>query len=143
MELKPYLRKAQFYETDKMGIIHHSNYIRWFEEARMDFLVKMNFPYSRMEKEGIGIPVLGINCEYKAPVRYEDEILIYPTITYYNGIKMTVQYHILNAATQKLLTIGESKHCFTNMDGRPVNVKKIIPELHELFLAQIEPEILT
>ena len=60
-----YEHLAQYYETDQMGIIHHSNYIRWFEEARTNLLDQMGFGYDQMEKLGIIVPVLEIACLYK------------------------------------------------------------------------------
>ena len=64
--MEPYVHKVQYYETDKMGIVHHSNYIRWMEEARIDFLERMGWPYDRLENEGIISPVIGVDCKYKA-----------------------------------------------------------------------------
>ena len=56
--IKPYSRKANYYETDQMGIIHHSNYIRWFEEARVDFLEQIDFGYNKTVECGIDFVVL-------------------------------------------------------------------------------------
>lgn len=60
-------RKANYYETDQMGIVHHSNYIRWFEEARLEMLRAMGLPYKKMEDNGILIPVLGCFVQLQAP----------------------------------------------------------------------------
>ena len=51
--MKPYLRRVQYYETDMMGVAHHANYIHWMEEARIDFMQQLGFPYKRMEAEGV------------------------------------------------------------------------------------------
>ena len=59
--MKPYKRTVQYYETDMMGITHHANYIHWMEEARVDFMEQMGFPYSRMEAEGVVSPVLELS----------------------------------------------------------------------------------
>ena len=64
MEYRVYEHKTQYYETDQMGIIHHSNYIRWFEEARMDMMEQMGMGYAEMEKRGIISPVLSVHSEY-------------------------------------------------------------------------------
>ncbi len=69
-EYTPYERKIYYYETDQMKIVHHSNYIRWFEEARIDFMKKMGLPYDEIEKRGILIPVLEASCRYKKAFRY-------------------------------------------------------------------------
>ena len=66
MEYRVYEHKTQYYETDQMGIIHHYNYIRWFEEARMDMMEQMGMGYAEMEKRGIISPVLSVHSEYKS-----------------------------------------------------------------------------
>ena len=66
--MEPYTRTAKYYETDQMGIIHHSNYIRWMEEARIDVLNQMGYPYRRFEEMGYISPVLHAECEYKKRV---------------------------------------------------------------------------
>ena len=65
-----YRHKVQYYETDKMGITHHSNYIRWMEEARVDFLEKEGWPYQRFEEEGLISPVISVECRYKKPTTF-------------------------------------------------------------------------
>ena len=71
-----YTHKVQYYETDKMGITHHSNYIRWMEEARIDFLEKSGFSYDKLEKDGIISPVVSVECSYKKTTTFSDEISI-------------------------------------------------------------------
>ena len=82
-EITPYIHRAQYYETDRMGIIHHSNYIRWMEEARNDFLSKIGYSYSRMESEGITSPVVSVSCEYRSPVRFDDAVEIKTSLSGY------------------------------------------------------------
>ncbi len=53
MDMKPYTRKVQYYETDMMGVAHHAHYLHWMEEARIDFMQQLGFPYKRMEAEGV------------------------------------------------------------------------------------------
>lgn len=65
--IEPYERTAHYYETDRMGIIHHSNYIRWFEETRIHYLDKAGYPYSEMEKDGVMIPGFLPNVLIKMP----------------------------------------------------------------------------
>ena len=65
--MTPYRHKVQYYETDRMGVTHHSNYIRWMEEARVDLLEQIGWGYDRMESLGIQSPVTGVGCVYKAP----------------------------------------------------------------------------
>ena len=65
IQIKPYLRKVHFYETDQMGIVHHSNYIRWLEESRIDFMEQIGYGYTRVSGLGIDFAVLGVNVDYK------------------------------------------------------------------------------
>lgn len=122
--IEPYRRKAQYYETDQMGIIHHSNYIRWFEEARIDFLEQIGFGYKNMEEQGIISPVLGVSCEYKSMVHFGDTVLIVPKIQAFTGVKLIISYQVIDAFTKEVRTAGESRHCFLNKDGKPVSLKK-------------------
>ena len=62
MKTTPYVHKVAYYETDRMGIVHHSNYIRWMEEARIDFFDQLGWSYQKFEDEGVISPVTAIEC---------------------------------------------------------------------------------
>lgn len=134
MVIRPLIRKANFYETDQMGIIHHSNYIRWFEEARIDFMEQIGFGYERAVEAGIDLAVLESYCQYKSMVRFSDTVEIMASVTDIQHARMTVSYVITDAAGGKLRSEGYTSHCFyDNRRNRPVSLKKAIPELYELF----------
>ena len=133
--MKPYEHSTQYYETDQMGIIHHSNYIRWFESARIDFLRQAGVDYAAMEREGIISPVLAVSCEYKAMVHFGDVVLIETVVCSYNGVKLCLSYTVRDKETGEIRTTGESSHCFLNSEGRPVSLKKTAPHFHEVFLS--------
>lgn len=140
MTLKPFVRRVNFYETDMMGIVHHSNYIRWFEESRVDFMEQINFSYERAIAGGIDIVVLGVACEYKSMVRFGDTVEIYPSVAEMSPARMTVSYKVLDAATGELRTTGYSQHCFYDREKQhPVSLKRALPELYEL-LEKCKPE---
>lgn len=84
-------RKINYYETDKMGIVHHSNYIRYLEEARTFWLREVGMPFEVLEKNGITIPVLKVECEYKHHVTFAEIIRIEVFVKEYNGVRMTVR----------------------------------------------------
>ena len=128
-----YERKINYYETDRMGVVHHSNYIRYLEEARCLWLEKADMPFSLLEENGITIPVLGVSCTYKNHVTFEDVILIHTKITEYTGVRMTVKYEIENKKDGKIVLLGETKHCFTNRELKPINLKKYAPEFSQKF----------
>ena len=121
-----------------MAIIHHSNYIRWFEESRIDFMDKMGFSYKRMEDEGVIIPVLEVACQYKSMVRFGDTVVITPRISEYTGTRMTITYEIHDKATGVLRTTGSSKHCFMTKDNRLGSLKKLLPEAHNAFCSALD-----
>ena len=131
-------RKINYYETDKMGIVHHSNYIRFFEEARCSLLEEFNLPYDLMEEKGIMSPVLGISCQYKQHVTFGDIIKIHAYIKEFTGVKFTVGYEIYNKQNNNLCVSGESNHCFTDSNLKPLNIKKHHIDVYEKFINLIE-----
>ena len=126
-----YERKINYYETDKMGVVHHSNYIRFLEEARCYWLAKIDIPFSRFEQNGITIPVLGVSCNYKYHVTYGDTLIINTFIKEYSGVRMTVRYDVTDKKTGKTVMTAETKHCFTDKELKPINLKKYKPEFSE------------
>lgn len=134
MKTYKYLHKAHYYETDKMGIIHHSNYIRWFEEARVAFLDEIGFSYARIEnKLKLISPVLEIGCQYKRMMRFEDVAELIVGVESTNGIRLRLSYQVRDAKTKELCATGFSLHCFLNQQGSFVSLKKEAPELYTLL----------
>ena len=123
-----YIHKVNYYETDKMGITHHSNYIRWMEEARVDFLESIGFGYAKLEEDGIISPVIGIECDYKTPTTFNDEVEIEVSVKEFKGVKLVIEYKMVNAKTKDIVLVGISKHCFVNKENKPVILKKDFPE---------------
>lgn len=132
--MKSYKHKVQYYETDQMGIVHHSNYIRWFEEARIDMMEQMGFGYDQMEQLGIISPVLGVEADYLRMVRFGVSVTIETTIKEYNGIKLEISYRVIDDKTEMVHCRGLTKHCFLNQKGRPISLKKEFTDIHEMFM---------
>ena len=126
-------RKINYYETDRMGVVHHSNYIRFLEEARCFWLEKEGIPFSFLEEIGITIPVLGVDVSYKYHVTFDDTILIHIFIKDYTGVRMTIGYNVEDKKTGKIVLTGETKHCFTDRNLKPINLKKYNPEIASKF----------
>ena len=129
-----YERKINYYETDRMGIVHHSNYIRFLEEARCEMLCKVGMPYSSFEEKGILIPVLGVNCSFKNHVTFNDIILIETFVKEFNGVRLTMGYTITNKENGTIVLTGETKHCFTDNNLKPVRLQNQLPEFYEKFV---------
>ena len=128
-----YKRKINYYETDKMGIVHHSNYIRFLEEARSRWLENYNIPMNKLEQMGYTIPTLEVHVKYKTHVTEGDTILITPRISEYNGVRMTVSYDVIDEKTGNIVIEATTKHCFTDIDLRPINMKKKNEEINRIF----------
>lgn len=131
--MKSYIHKVQYYETDQMGITHHSNYIRWMEEARVDFMEQIGFGYEKMEAMGVSSPVIGVNCEYKKTTTFPDRIEITLRVKSYNGVKLALAYEMQDKEMKQLAALGESRHYFMGPDGKPVALHKKYPEIDKVF----------
>ena len=107
-----YQHEVRYYECDRMGITHHSNYVRFMEEARIDFLDKLGYGFDRIEAEGVVSPVISINCNYKHPTTFK------------------VEFTYTMRCAGKVVCLGQSTHCFME-NGRPVVIKKRLPELFQ------------
>lgn len=126
--MEKYIHKVNYYETDKMGITHHSNYIRWMEEARINFLEQIGFSYDKLEEDGIISPVIGVECDYKTATTFGDSVEIKVEIEEFKGVKLIIKYTMKNTNTNKIVAIGKTKHCFVGKDNKLMILKKDFPE---------------
>ena len=139
--MEPYLHHVQYYETDRMGITHHSNYIRWMEEARVAFLEELGWGYEKLENMGIVSPVTQAACEFKKPTTFSDVVEITVEVREYRGVRLLLSYRMVNERTKELVAEGTSGHCFLNTDGQVMILKKEHPEFDKILkeLAQAGP----
>jgi acyl-CoA thioester hydrolase len=136
--MKTYTRKINYYETDQMGVVHHSNYIRYFEEARTSYMEQVGFPYARLEEQGIISPVIGVSCRYKKPIHDGDTVEIRVRLIGMRRTKCTFRYEIVDAASGELRAFGESEHCYLDRKGTILSIEKSCPEFYHLYLEQVE-----
>ena len=123
-----YKHEVKYYECDRMGITHHSNYVRFMEEARVDFLDKIGYGFDRIEAEGVFSPVIAVSCNFKHPTTFKDVVEIDVSISKMQDLKFEFTYTM--RVGEKIVCIGQSTHCFTE-NGRPVVISKRLPELHQ------------
>ncbi len=131
--MKPYMHKVQYYETDMMGVVHHANYLHWMEEARIDLMDQLGFPYAEMERKGVLSPVRSLSCDYHHPCSFGDEIRVELRVDLFNGVVMAIVYDMKNQRNETVCT-ARSEHVFLNREGRFVRMKRDMPE----FCAAIE-----
>ena len=129
-----YRLRVSYYETDQMAIAHHSNYIRWMEDARLYVMREGGVSHRELEAEGIQIPVTSVTCEYLRSARFDDIVCIDVSPVRYNGVRMTLEYRISREETGELLAVGQTGHCFIDArNGRPLSLKHRSPGFHEKF----------
>ena len=133
-----YTHKVNYYETDERGITHHSNYIRFMEEARVDFLSQIGFPFDKIEEEGIISPVIRVEYSYRKTTTFADVISIKVEVDKLSPVKLCLKYEL--TCNGEVCGIGKSEHCFLNQEGRPVIVEKEKPEFFNALKNSMEKQ---
>ena len=121
-----YQHEVKYYECDRMGVTHHSNYIRFMEEARVDWLDQLGFGFDKIEAENVFSPVISVTCEYKRPTTFKDVIDIEVNIGKISEMKFEFVYTM--RVDGKVVCTAQSSHCFIE-NNRPVAISKRLPEL--------------
>ena len=126
--MEPYRHEIKYYECDRMGITHHSNYIRIMEEARVWWMDQAGFGFERLEAEGVVSPVVSVECVYKKPTTFKDLVEVELSVAEVSPLKITFAYTMRCRGT--LVCTAKSTHCFFE-NGRPINVAERFPQLAE------------
>ena len=127
-----YTRPVYYYETDKMGVVHHSNYARWLEEARNVYFNDVNLAYTETESYGIMSPVMDISMKFKQFAKFGDNFTVRLKMTKYTGVRFRMAYTIVNQNGEELVE-AESGHAFIGENLRPVSLARAIPHRHEMM----------
>lgn len=106
--------RVKFFDTDTMGVVHHSNYIRWFETGRVEFLRTLDIDLNEMMNDGILFPIVEIGAKFHAPARFDDELEIITTAEALTKVKMKFNYAIRRRGEEKILAEGISTNVFTS-----------------------------
>ena len=128
--MKDYIHNVKYYETDMMGIVHHSNYIRWMEEARIEFLAEVGLNYAEFEKIGILSPIVSVEGKYISPSKFGENIKIEDSVIEFKGIRINLKY-VMKNELDNLVFEGISENCFVGKDLRPIRLKKEYPEIYK------------
>jgi len=132
-QIVPLKRRVHFHETDAAGVIHHANFIKWFEEARMDYLRKLKFDYLALLERGLHIIILNYSCDCKSMLRFDDEVEIFVSVKSINNVKLVVEYKVMKGDT--ICVIGETIHCaYDSNKNSVISFKKEIPHFYNLML---------
>jgi acyl-CoA thioester hydrolase len=113
------LLRVRYSETDKMGIVHHANYLIWFEIGRTEFCRARGFSYREMEEtDNAYLVVAESYCRYKAPARYDDQLLVRTHITELRRRSLRFGYEIVRVTDGQIIAEGETGHVVTDANGR-------------------------
>lgn len=132
-----YKRRANYYETDMMGIVHHSNHIRYFEESRLAYMKSFGCDVLQMEKEGIIIPNVDAYARYFVPVKFGEEVDIEVSLTTFNGTRMEYTYTV-RKENGEIAATGHTMHCFVKTDFKPMSLKRAFPDYYRMLLEHLE-----
>lgn len=133
--MKRYSREVYYYETDRMSIVHNSNYLRIFEEARLSYMEQIGIPYPEIEAAGILIPVVDAYVRFHQTLKYGDRFYVDVKLKEFNGARMIYEYEIHRENDDELVTTGFSSHCFVDEGTRiPLTIKRRLPEAYETVL---------
>jgi len=121
--------RVRYAETDKMGVVYHSNYLIWFEIGRTDWLRDTGWTYRDMETDGIQLPVIEAHCEYRQGARYDDEIEIRTQARKLSPVRVQFDYEAIRRADGTLLATGHTVHATIDRDGRPVRMPDRVKDL--------------
>ena len=134
-----YLHRVQYYETDQMKVVHHSNYVRWMEEARIDYLNSIGVSYAELESRGIISPVLSVDCQYHAMTRFGETVRIQVRLLEVKNVKYRLGYTILDSRTGQLRASGETTHCFVDPQDRVISLKRADRTIFDRMAAAVKP----
>ena len=117
--------RVRYAETDQMGVVYHGNYFTWFEIGRVELLRQLGFSYREMEEnDGCFIAVVDARCRYKAPARYDDEVIVRTHLKNVRESLVHFGYEVLRVSDGVLLAEGETTHIVTDANMRT----RMIPE---------------
>ena len=125
--------RVPYADTDQMAVVYYANFFIYFERVRNELLRNMGLPYTKLEADGLMLPVTEANCNYKMPAKYDDLLTIKATISELKGCRMLVKNEVFNQAGD-LLVSGGTTHCFVSAETRrPVKVPGLVIELFNKY----------
>lgn len=131
-------RQVNYYETDRMGVVHHSNYLRYLEEARYVWMEDVFVPYPEVEKRGIIVPCTSAEETFLNFLRYGDEFSVHMELYKFTGVRMHFRYKVYNETTGDLCLEAETVHYTTTRDDyKPTSIKRSHPDLFEQLTALV------
>ena len=123
--------RVRYAETDKMGVVYYANYLVWFEVGRCEWLRATGYSYQQLEMDGTILPVIQAQCEYRRPVRYDDEIEIRAKATLLSPARVRFDYQVVPSGAGEPFAVGWTEHCGVDLAGRPRRLPSALKRLFE------------
>lgn len=123
--------RVRYEETDRMGIVYHSNYIVWFDMGRTEFLRALGYAYSDLEKEGVWLPIIEVGCTYKNPAKYDEEVTVETHIEELTRVKIRFGYKVYRG--EELLVEGFTVQAFTTDKLKPIGLNRARPDIYKML----------
>lgn len=120
--------RVSYAETDKMGFVHHSNYVKYYENARWELFRFIGLPYSQVEEQGILMPVVHVNIQYVKPIYYDEVITIKTQFRFSSPVKFTFHYIMINNKNQKVNEAEVTVVCMSVDSKKPIRPPEFIRE---------------
>ena len=117
--------KVRFVETDLMGVVHHSQYLRWFEMARVEYLRAANVLLPELIAKGIVFPIIDVQCKYRQSAHFDEVIRVEAKLDDFSRAKLCFSYRVLRDVDDVLLAEGSTQNVFTDTNGRIVRLPQL------------------
>ncbi|MGP4106679.1 acyl-CoA thioesterase [Virgibacillus sp. L01] len=140
--------RVQYKDTDQMGIVHHGNYVTWFEVGRTEWMRHYGIAYKKMEVLGLLLPVIDVNVNYKKSAHFDDCIAIFTKIANASPVRLEFSYEARKISEEEfkrseeketvepsgeLLAKGSTMHMWVNQEWKPARINKVTPEVYTVL----------
>ena len=130
--------RVRYGETDKMGVVHHSVYSLYFEEARTELLRAVGFRYSELERDGFLLPLTALEIRFHRGPVYDDLLSVEARLISVTKVRMSIRYRIFREADGELLAVGATHHAVTGPELRP---RRLPPEIYQPLAGAVAPDL--
>ena len=130
--------RVNFYDTDEMAVVHHANYIRWFEIGRVEYLRSIGITLDDFMRDGFVFPITDVQAKFVSPGHFDEVLCIETTATALTKVKMCFDYRILEKETGRLLVIGHTQNVFTSRATG--HIERLPEKYYKILQAAMEKE---
>ncbi len=133
------IRRVTYQETDQMGVVHHANYVSWFEVARTEWMRTIGIAYSKVEESGLMLPLRNLEVNYHKAAHYDQEVHVYTWIDSFSSILLTFRYEVRTVPVQEnilenevagdLLVSGTTTHIWVDKNWKATRIDRTAPEV--------------